>query len=123
MLFQIVQDLRGSEIAKTFRKAINRKEGILAIGGTSELSSEGTQHSFSGTFVCFLPPVAANVCHELLTLYLQVLMLAHNGSTLMSHCERYCHVVFLLTPVDVHPYRGGEIRLCKLDQQCSGKRP
>ncbi|XP_018547729.1 plastin-3 [Lates calcarifer] len=43
----IVQELRGSEIAKTFRKVINRKEGILAIGGTSELSSEGTQHSFS----------------------------------------------------------------------------
>uniref|UniRef100_A0A4W6FJ07 Plastin-3 n=1 Tax=Lates calcarifer TaxID=8187 RepID=A0A4W6FJ07_LATCA len=45
--FLIVQELRGSEIAKTFRKVINRKEGILAIGGTSELSSEGTQHSFS----------------------------------------------------------------------------
>lgn len=43
----IVQELRGTEVAKTFRKAINRKEGILAIGGTSELSSEGTQHSFS----------------------------------------------------------------------------
>uniref|UniRef100_A0A7N6APU7 Plastin-3 n=1 Tax=Anabas testudineus TaxID=64144 RepID=A0A7N6APU7_ANATE len=43
----IVQELRGSEVAKTFRKAINRKEGILAIGGTSELSSEGTQHSYS----------------------------------------------------------------------------
>jgi len=43
----IIQELRGSEIAKTFRKAINRKEGILAIGGTSESSSEGTQHSFS----------------------------------------------------------------------------
>ncbi|XP_019941703.1 plastin-3-like [Paralichthys olivaceus] len=43
----IVLELKGSEIAKTFRKAINRKEGILAIGGTSELSSEGTQHSFS----------------------------------------------------------------------------
>uniref|UniRef100_A0A8C7MH07 Plastin-3 n=1 Tax=Oncorhynchus kisutch TaxID=8019 RepID=A0A8C7MH07_ONCKI len=37
----------GDDIAKSFRKAINRKEGILAIGGTSELSSEGTQHSFS----------------------------------------------------------------------------
>uniref|UniRef100_A0A8C6MM54 Plastin-3 n=1 Tax=Nothobranchius furzeri TaxID=105023 RepID=A0A8C6MM54_NOTFU len=34
-------------LAKTFRKVINRKEGILAIGGTSELSSEGTQHSYS----------------------------------------------------------------------------
>uniref|UniRef100_A0A7N6BXT9 Plastin-3 n=1 Tax=Anabas testudineus TaxID=64144 RepID=A0A7N6BXT9_ANATE len=44
---KIVQELRGSEVAKTFRKAINRKEGILAIGGTSELSSEGTQHSYS----------------------------------------------------------------------------
>uniref|UniRef100_A0A8C3AD14 Plastin-3 n=1 Tax=Cyclopterus lumpus TaxID=8103 RepID=A0A8C3AD14_CYCLU len=43
----IVQELKGSEIAKTFRKAINRKEGILAIGGTSVQSSEGTQHSFS----------------------------------------------------------------------------
>uniref|UniRef100_A0A8B9LNU7 Plastin-3 n=1 Tax=Astyanax mexicanus TaxID=7994 RepID=A0A8B9LNU7_ASTMX len=36
-----------SDIAKSFRKAINRKEGILAIGGTSELSSAGTQHSYS----------------------------------------------------------------------------
>ncbi|KAJ8372583.1 hypothetical protein AAFF_G00281270 [Aldrovandia affinis] len=43
----IFQELKSSEIAKSFRKAINRKEGILAIGGTSELSSEGTQHSFS----------------------------------------------------------------------------
>uniref|UniRef100_A0A8C6SXA4 Plastin-3 n=1 Tax=Neogobius melanostomus TaxID=47308 RepID=A0A8C6SXA4_9GOBI len=43
----IVQEHRNSQVAKTFRKAINRKEGILAIGGTSELSSEGTQHSFS----------------------------------------------------------------------------
>ncbi|CAG5878472.1 unnamed protein product [Menidia menidia] len=43
----IVKELKGTQIAKTFRKAINRKEGILAIGGTSELSSEGTQHSFS----------------------------------------------------------------------------
>ncbi|KAG5852171.1 plastin-3-like [Anguilla rostrata] len=43
----IFQELKSSQVAKTFRKAINRKEGILAIGGTSELSSEGTQHSFS----------------------------------------------------------------------------
>ncbi|XP_029462363.1 plastin-3 [Rhinatrema bivittatum] len=43
----IFQELKNSEIAKTFRKAINRKEGICAIGGTSELSSEGTQHSYS----------------------------------------------------------------------------
>ncbi|XP_023672173.1 plastin-3 [Paramormyrops kingsleyae] len=43
----IFHELKSSDIAKSFRKAINRKEGILAIGGTSELSSEGTQHSFS----------------------------------------------------------------------------
>lgn len=43
----LVQELKSSDIAKTFRKAINRKEGICAIGGTSELSSEGTQHSYS----------------------------------------------------------------------------
>lgn len=45
---QIFQELKSGDIAKSFRKAINRKEGILAIGGTSELSSAGTQHSFSG---------------------------------------------------------------------------
>lgn len=43
----IVQDLKGKEIAKTFRKAINKKDGIRAVGGMSEQSSEGTQHSFS----------------------------------------------------------------------------
>ncbi|KAJ8254890.1 hypothetical protein GJAV_G00198500 [Gymnothorax javanicus] len=43
----IFQQVKGSHVAKTFRQAINRKEGILAIGGTSELSSEGTQHSYS----------------------------------------------------------------------------
>uniref|UniRef100_A0A8C3V9D9 Plastin-3 n=1 Tax=Catharus ustulatus TaxID=91951 RepID=A0A8C3V9D9_CATUS len=43
----IFQEVKSSDIAKTFRRAINRKEGICAIGGTSELSSEGTQHSYS----------------------------------------------------------------------------
>ncbi|XP_057616144.1 plastin-3 isoform X3 [Chionomys nivalis] len=43
----IFQEVKSSDIAKTFRKAINRKEGICALGGTSELSSEGTQHSYS----------------------------------------------------------------------------
>uniref|UniRef100_A0A3B4A4M0 Plastin-3 n=1 Tax=Periophthalmus magnuspinnatus TaxID=409849 RepID=A0A3B4A4M0_9GOBI len=42
-----IQEHKSTQVAKTFRKAINRKEGILAIGGTSELSSEGTQHSYS----------------------------------------------------------------------------
>ncbi|XP_061209264.1 plastin-3 isoform X2 [Neopsephotus bourkii] len=43
----IFQEVKSRDIAKTFRRAINRKEGICAIGGTSELSSEGTQHSYS----------------------------------------------------------------------------
>ncbi|XP_072266024.1 plastin-2 [Pyxicephalus adspersus] len=43
----VFQDLKSSEVAKTFRKAINKKEGICAIGGTSEQSSAGTQHSYS----------------------------------------------------------------------------
>lgn len=43
-------------MAKTFRKVLNRKEGIQAIGGMSELSSEGTQHSFSGRTHSHLPP-------------------------------------------------------------------
>ena len=35
-------------MSKTFRKAINKKEGIRAVGGLSEISSAGTQHSYSG---------------------------------------------------------------------------
>ncbi|XP_028272368.1 plastin-2-like isoform X2 [Parambassis ranga] len=34
-------------MAQGFRKALNKKEGIVAIGGTSEISCEGTQHSIS----------------------------------------------------------------------------
>lgn len=54
-LLQIFQELKSSDIAKSFRKAINRKEGILAIGGTSTQSSEGTQHSFSGELLTASP--------------------------------------------------------------------
>ncbi|KAM4702355.1 LOW QUALITY PROTEIN: plastin-2 [Discoglossus pictus] len=43
----IFHELKSSDISKTFRKAINKKEGICAIGGTSEQSSVGTQHSYS----------------------------------------------------------------------------
>ncbi|XP_006008767.1 plastin-3 isoform X2 [Latimeria chalumnae] len=43
----IIQELKSSDVAKTFRKAIFKKEGIRAIGGMSDLSSEGTQHSYS----------------------------------------------------------------------------
>uniref|UniRef100_UPI0037E70E0B plastin-3-like isoform X1 n=2 Tax=Semicossyphus pulcher TaxID=241346 RepID=UPI0037E70E0B len=43
----IFQDLKDDRMAQGFRKALNKKEGIVAIGGTSEISSEGTQHSIS----------------------------------------------------------------------------
>ncbi|RMC07127.1 hypothetical protein DUI87_16583 [Hirundo rustica rustica] len=43
----IFQDLKSDDVAKSFRKQINKKEGICAIGGTSEQSSAGTQHSYS----------------------------------------------------------------------------
>ncbi|XP_061690936.1 plastin-2-like isoform X2 [Syngnathoides biaculeatus] len=39
--------MKDDRMAKGFRKALNKKEGIVAIGGTSEISSEGTQHSIS----------------------------------------------------------------------------
>ncbi|KAM9850934.1 plastin-2 [Aulostomus maculatus] len=42
---QIVHGLKSTEVAKTFRRAINKKEGLCSIAGTSEQS--GTQHSYS----------------------------------------------------------------------------
>uniref|UniRef100_A0A4W6DFJ7 Lymphocyte cytosolic protein 1 (L-plastin) n=1 Tax=Lates calcarifer TaxID=8187 RepID=A0A4W6DFJ7_LATCA len=44
---QIAHGLKSTEVAKTFRKAINKKEGICSVAGTSEQS--GTQHSYSVT--------------------------------------------------------------------------
>uniref|UniRef100_A0A8C7YCT1 Calponin-homology (CH) domain-containing protein n=1 Tax=Oryzias sinensis TaxID=183150 RepID=A0A8C7YCT1_9TELE len=40
-------EMKDDRMAQGFRKALNKKEGIVAIGGTSEISSEGTQHSIS----------------------------------------------------------------------------
>lgn len=48
LLIQIFQELKDDKMAQGFKKALNKKEGIVAIGGTSEISSEGTQHSISG---------------------------------------------------------------------------
>uniref|UniRef100_A0A4W4ENM5 Lymphocyte cytosolic plastin 1 n=1 Tax=Electrophorus electricus TaxID=8005 RepID=A0A4W4ENM5_ELEEL len=42
---EVFHGLKSSEVAKTFRKAINKKEGLCAVAGTSEQS--GTQHSYS----------------------------------------------------------------------------
>ncbi|KAJ1090526.1 hypothetical protein NDU88_003658 [Pleurodeles waltl] len=43
----VMQELKSRDISRSFRKSINRKEGITALGGTSQISSEGTQHSYS----------------------------------------------------------------------------
>ncbi|KYO33911.1 plastin-1 [Alligator mississippiensis] len=43
----ITQELKSKDVSKSFRKSINKKQGITAIGGTSPISSEGTQHSYS----------------------------------------------------------------------------
>lgn len=47
-MIQIYQDLKDDSMAQDFKRALNKKEGIVAIGGTSVISSEGTQHSISG---------------------------------------------------------------------------
>ncbi|NWT48620.1 PLSI protein, partial [Chroicocephalus maculipennis] len=43
----IIQELKSKDVSKSFRKSINKKQGITAIGGTSAISSEGTQHSYA----------------------------------------------------------------------------
>ncbi|XP_030595377.1 plastin-3-like isoform X1 [Archocentrus centrarchus] len=43
----IFKDLKDDRMAQSFKSALNKKQGIVAIGGTSELSSAGTQHSIS----------------------------------------------------------------------------
>lgn len=49
LLFQIYQELKSKKISETFRKCISRRDGIRSFGGLSKNSSEGTQHSYSGT--------------------------------------------------------------------------
>ncbi|KAI4892132.1 hypothetical protein NFI96_029302 [Prochilodus magdalenae] len=44
---QVYQDLRSKEVRETFRKTISRRDGIRSFGGTSRISSEGTQHSYA----------------------------------------------------------------------------
>ncbi|XP_078117219.1 plastin-3-like [Sander vitreus] len=43
----IFKDMKEDRMAQGFKKALNKKQGIVAIGGTSEISSAGTQHSIS----------------------------------------------------------------------------
>ncbi|KAK7796573.1 hypothetical protein U0070_009600, partial [Myodes glareolus] len=53
------------DIAKTFHKAINKKEGICALGGTSELSSDGPQNSYSGNNGMVVPRYTLDVLEDL----------------------------------------------------------
>ncbi|KAM8834068.1 plastin-1 [Synchiropus splendidus] len=43
----IYQELKSKKYSETFRKSITRKDGIRSFGGLSEISSVGTQHSYS----------------------------------------------------------------------------
>ncbi|KAM8953611.1 plastin-1 [Pelodytes ibericus] len=43
----LVQELKSKDVSRTFRRSINRRLGITAIGGTSSSSSQGTQHSYA----------------------------------------------------------------------------
>ncbi|XP_071354865.1 plastin-1-like [Trachinotus anak] len=43
----IYQELKSKELSETFRKTISRRDGIRSFGGTSQISSVGTQHSYS----------------------------------------------------------------------------
>ncbi|XP_038053356.1 plastin-2-like [Patiria miniata] len=43
--FSLYCDIKNKDVAKTFRKAISKKEGISALAGTSDTSAEGTTHS------------------------------------------------------------------------------
>ncbi|XP_047918872.1 plastin-1 isoform X1 [Anser cygnoides] len=43
----IIQELKSKDVSKSYRKSINKKLGITALGGTSSISTEGTQHSYS----------------------------------------------------------------------------
>ncbi|XP_052542725.1 plastin-1 [Tympanuchus pallidicinctus] len=43
----LIQELKSKDVSKSYRKSINKKVGITALGGTSAISTEGTQHSYS----------------------------------------------------------------------------
>ncbi|KAM9777259.1 plastin-1 [Neosynchiropus ocellatus] len=43
----IYQELKSKKYSETFRKSITRRDGIRSFGGLSEISSVGTQHSYS----------------------------------------------------------------------------
>uniref|UniRef100_A0A8C4GXV6 Plastin-1 n=1 Tax=Dicentrarchus labrax TaxID=13489 RepID=A0A8C4GXV6_DICLA len=43
----IYQELKSKELSETFRKTITKRDGIRSFGGMSQISSEGTQHSYS----------------------------------------------------------------------------
>ncbi|XP_032836204.2 plastin-3-like [Petromyzon marinus] len=44
---KLYTEVKRGEVSKTFRTVIRQKEGLCAVGGLSDISSEGTQHSYS----------------------------------------------------------------------------
>lgn len=42
---EIFRDVKGNTMASVFKSALKQKEGILSLGGTSEISSTGTTHT------------------------------------------------------------------------------
>lgn len=63
--FQIYQDLKSRQISETFKKIVSRRDGIRSFGGTSGISSEGTQHSYAGEgqqALCVFACLCVSVC-------------------------------------------------------------
>ncbi|XP_018411123.1 PREDICTED: plastin-1 [Nanorana parkeri] len=43
----LAQEIKSKDVSRSFRRSVTRKQGITALGGTSNISSQGTQHSYS----------------------------------------------------------------------------
>uniref|UniRef100_A0A4W4FTM1 Plastin-1-like n=1 Tax=Electrophorus electricus TaxID=8005 RepID=A0A4W4FTM1_ELEEL len=90
-------DLRSKEVRETFRKTISRRDGIRSFGGTSGISSEGTQHSYADeekvAFVNWINKTLANDpdCRHLIP------MDPNNDSLFKSErslVQMYKHILF-----------------------------
>lgn len=84
-LVQVVHGLKSSEVAKTFRKAINKKEGICSVAGTSEQT--GTQHSYSGPFISIRSDQSIN---QSISIDSSVLITCIITSSFVNICESVC---------------------------------
>lgn len=75
-----MQELKSKDISKTFRKIINKREGITAIGGTSSISSEGTQHSYSGNLPLHIWSFSYQLLSEVLDFITCVMLFTYDSS-------------------------------------------